>query len=147
MAVRRSVLDFLGPFDEALDAGTRTRSGGDSEMFSRILSAGYRIVYEPHALSWHRHRRTWRELRRAIYGYGVGVYAAWMRSFLIEHETAMIRPALSWLLRTQLPRLVRSLLWQPCEVTFELTLAELCGCLVGPWAYLSARKQLRKRQV
>jgi cellulose synthase/poly-beta-1,6-N-acetylglucosamine synthase-like glycosyltransferase len=35
MAIRRSALQLVGPFDEALDAGTRTRSGGDSEMFSR----------------------------------------------------------------------------------------------------------------
>jgi len=147
MAVRRSVQDLLGPFDEALDAGTRTRSGGDSEMFSRILSAGYRIVYEPHALSWHRHRRTWRELRRMITGYGIGVYAAWTRSLLIEHETAMWRPAMSWLFRTQLPRLMRALFWQPCGVTFDLTLAELRGCMTGPWAYLSARRQLQKRKI
>jgi len=146
MAVRRSVLDLLGPFDEALDAGTRTLSGGDSEMFSRILSSGYRIVYEPHALSWHRHRRTWRELRQMFYGYGVGVYAAWTRSLLIEHETAMFRPAMSWLFRTQLPRLIRSILRQPCAVTFDLTLAELRGCIAGPWHYLSSRRQLQKRK-
>jgi glycosyltransferase involved in cell wall biosynthesis len=147
MAVRRRVLDLLGPFDEALDAGTRTRSGGDSEMFSRILSAGYRIVYEPQALSWHRHRRTWPELRRMVTGYGTGVYAAWTRSFLIEHETAMWRPAMSWLFRTQLPRLVRALFWQPCGVTFDLTLAELRGCMTGPWAYVSSRRQLQKRKI
>ena len=143
MALRRSVLQQLGPFDEALDAGTRTRSGGDSEMFSRILSSGYRIVYEPQALNWHRHRRTWRELRRMIYGYGVGVYAAWTRSFLVEHELAMLRPALSWFFGKQLPALIRSML-QPCSITFDLVLSELRGCAVGPWAYLAARREVRK---
>ena len=43
-----------------------------------------------------------------IYGYGVGVYAAWTRSFLVEREYSMIRPGLSWLFRTQLPGLFRS---------------------------------------
>src|SRR5206468_10948801 len=45
MALRRRVLQELGPFDEALDARTRTQSGGDGEMFSRILSSGYRMVF------------------------------------------------------------------------------------------------------
>ena len=40
MALRKRTLELVGPFDEALDAGTRTRSGGDSEMFSRLLAAG-----------------------------------------------------------------------------------------------------------
>ena len=143
MALRRSVLQQLGPFDEALDAGTRTRSGGDAEMFSRILSAGYRIAYDPQALNWHRHRRTWRELRRMAYGYGVGVYAAWTRSFLVEHETGMLQPALSWFARRQLPTLIRSAL-QPCGITFDLILSELRGCAAGPWAYLASRRAVRK---
>jgi hypothetical protein len=146
MAVRKCVLEYVGPFDEALDAGTITCSGGDSEMFSRILSAGYRIVYEPHALSWHRHRRTWRELRRMIYGYGVGVYAAWTRSFLVQHETAMFRLAMSWLFRTQLPRMFNSVFRWPCAVTFDLSLAELRGCVAGPLIYLRSRQRLRRRK-
>ena len=145
MALRKCVLEYVGPFDEALDAGTITRSGGDSEMFSRILSAGYRIVYEPQALNWHRHRRSWGELRRMIYGYGVGVYAAWTRSFLVERETAMFRLAMSWLFRTQLPRLFNSIFRWPCAVTFDLSLAELRGCVVGPWNYVTSRRRLHKR--
>lgn len=143
MALRRSVSEKLGPFDEALDAGTRTRSGGDAEMFSRILSAGYRIVYDPQALNWHRHRRTWGELRRMAYGYGVGVYAAWTRSFLVEHETVMLQPALAWFTRRQLPTLIRSVL-QPSGITFDLILSELRGCAAGPWAYLASRRAVRK---
>src|SRR3954452_22432114 len=63
MAVRRSLAERIGYFDEALDAGTPTQSGGDHEFFARILRAGHHIVYEPAALNRHRHRRTWEELR------------------------------------------------------------------------------------
>jgi glycosyltransferase involved in cell wall biosynthesis len=143
MALRRSVLEHTGPFDEALDAGTPTRSGGDNEMFSRILAAGYRIVYDPAALSWHCHRRTWEELRRAFYGYGVGVYAAWTRSLLIEGELSAPKLAWGWLRHSQLPALARSLLRRPGSVPLDLLLAELRGCAAGPWAYLSSRKRLR----
>ena len=141
MAVRRSVLEVLGPFDDALDAGTRTCSGGDAEMIARILCAGHRIVYEPHALNWHRHRRTWRELRRMVFGYGVGVYAAWTRSWLVEREVAMLPLAASWLWRKQLPTLVRAAFLRPCSVTLDLILAELRGCLSGPRAYRVSRRQ------
>ena len=114
-------------------------------MFSRILSSGYRIVYEPKALNWHRHRRTWRELRRMVHGYGVGVYAGWTRSFLVERELGMFRPALGWLFGTQLPALIRSIL-QPCSISFDLVWSELRGCAIGPWTYLAARREARKRR-
>ena len=146
MALRKSTLTLVGPFDEALDAGTRTRSGGDSEMFSRLLASGCRIVYEPRALSWHRHRRTWSELRKMIHGYGVGVYAAWTRSLLVEHEVSMFRLAARWFFETQLPNLVRSLLWRSSPIRFDLGLLELRGCLAGPWHYLASRAAVRKRR-
>jgi len=96
MALRREVIELIGPFDEALDAGTCTHSGGDNEMFSRVLSAGYKIAYDPAALSWHRHRTTWRETRRVAFGYGVGVYAAWTSSVLRDRELGAAWVAWAW---------------------------------------------------
>ena len=92
MALRRAALDAVGPFDEALDVGTPSRSGGDAEFFARVLARGYRIVYEPAALNWHYHRRTWDELRRKLFGYAVGVSAAWTSSLLRENEVSVLRP-------------------------------------------------------
>lgn len=146
MALRRSVLEYIGQFDEALDVGTPTYSGGDNELFSRILAAGYRIVYDPAALSWHCHRRTWEELRQTLYGYGVGVYAAWTRSLLQEGELSVIKIALSWFCKTQFPALIRSLFHRPHRVPLNLLLSELLGCAVGPWAYFSSRKRLRNKE-
>jgi GT2 family glycosyltransferase len=139
MALRRSVVDLVGPFDETLDAGTPTRSGGDHEMFSRILAAGYRITYEPAAVGWHRHRREWRELRETIHGYGVGVYAMWTRKLLVDREPAVVKLALSWFFGTQLPALVRALLRRRPGVPLELLVAELAGCACGPRAYFASR--------
>lgn len=141
MALRRRVLDLVGSFDEALDAGTLSCSGGDHEMFARIMIAGYRIVYDPAALSWHRHRRTWNELRRTFYGYGVGAYASFTRH-LLAGELSVFRIMLGWLWHDQLPALSRSLLKRSDSVPLDLILAELRGCAVGPWAYFSARRKL-----
>jgi len=144
MAVRRAALELIGPFSEALGCGTRSRTGSDYEFFVRILAAGYRIVYDPAALSWHRHRRTWNELRQVLRGYGTGVYAAWMHLLVAHRELIVPKLALGWLLHTQLPNLLRSLLRRPGSVPLDLLVAELRGCLVGPWAYVMARRELRR---
>lgn len=141
MALRKSVLNEIGQFDERLDAGTPTFSGGDNEMFSRIIAAGYTIVYDPGSLSWHRHRRTWGELQQTLYGYGVGIYAAWTRNLLVEREYGVFFAAASWLLRSQLPALARSLLHRPNSLPVQLLWAELRGCLQGPWAYLRSHQK------
>jgi GT2 family glycosyltransferase len=144
MAVRREVLSDLGGFDEALDAGTLSRSGGDHEMFGRILAAGHRIVYEPRAVSWHRHRRTWEELREAIHGYGVGVYAMWTRKLLVDREPGVLVHAFRWFRYGQIPHLWRTIRRRRDAVPMDLLLAELRGCLAGPVAYVAARRRLRE---
>jgi GT2 family glycosyltransferase len=107
MALRRSVVQRVGSFDEVLDAGTPTQSGGDTDMFSRILASGYRIVYDPAAVSWHRHRRAWSALRKTVYGYGVGVYATWTRNLLYDNEFGVLVQAAYWFWTDQLPALIR----------------------------------------
>jgi glycosyltransferase involved in cell wall biosynthesis len=141
MSVRRSVLDLVGPFDEALDAGTPTKSGGDHDMFTRILLAGYRIVYDPAALSWHRHRREWPELRDAVRGYGTGVWA-YLTAQVMRGELRALVVALRWLM-WQLIDLARAvLLRSPKRV--DLSIAELRGCFAGPGAYFASRRALAR---
>jgi GT2 family glycosyltransferase len=140
MAIRRSILAEIGPFDPALDAGTRSESGGDHEFFSRILRAGYKIVYEPRALNWHRHRRTWEELRRAMYSYGVGAYASWTRTLLNERDPGVLKLGFNWFCRDQLRDLARHLVKRrSCEA--GLVLAQLVGSLHGPFKYIQARRE------
>lgn len=146
MALRRSVVDKVGAFDEALDAGTYTQSGGDTEMFARILARGYHIVYDPRALSWHRHRRTHEALLRAAYGYGVGVYAFWASLLLKEHMLSVFSAVLSHSRHYHLPLLIKALLKRPDSLPVPLVLAELRGCLVGVPAYFRARRQLQRER-
>ncbi|HLE15101.1 MAG TPA: glycosyltransferase [Anaerolineales bacterium] len=147
MAVRRSVLDLVGPFNEALDTGTPTRSGGDVEMFARILRKGYRIVYDPAALSWHRHRRSWEDLRKALYGYGVGVYATFTHNLLYEWEFFVLVQAINWFVMDQFPNLLRGFLHRPDSLPLDLVVTELTGCLAGPWAYVRSRKAVRRKMM
>jgi glycosyltransferase involved in cell wall biosynthesis len=142
MAVRRSTVSLVGAFDEALDAGTATRSGGDTDMFRRIIAGGYRVVYEPGALSWHRHRRTWQELVDVEYGYGVGVYASFTAA-LLDGEMRVPAHVMRGLAEWHLPQLIASLAGRADAAPRDTTLAFTRGSLVGPVAYLRARRSAR----
>jgi glycosyltransferase involved in cell wall biosynthesis len=143
MAVRATLPDAIGPFDERLDAGTPTRSGGDHEMFTRILLAGRRIVYEPLAVSWHRHRRTMAELEDVIQGYGTGVYAMWTGLLLERRDLGVLRLAWQWFKHDHLPLLRSRSRWQSTEGRDLMRRLELRGCLHGPAAWFTARKRHR----
>jgi GT2 family glycosyltransferase len=143
MALRRDVLEKVGPFDERLDVGTPVRGGGDTDMFRRILAAGYRIVYDPEALNWHRHRRVWRDLRRQLYGYESAGFAVWARSLLVERELEALKRAWEWCWR-ELAGLAASLLRRPGTPPVDLVLARFCGAAIGPWAYLYSHWLLHK---
>ncbi|MEG4393234.1 glycosyltransferase [Microcoleus sp. BROC3] len=144
MALRKSSIDFIGLFDEALGVGTPAKCGEDHELYARILTAGYRIVYEPRALSWHRHRRDWEDLRKTMYCYGVGVYAFWTRTLVKNRELGVVRLALGWLYSKQIPELFASLRKQPDAIPSDLLLAQLRGCVSGPMAYFASRKWLQE---
>ncbi|HJU89672.1 MAG TPA: glycosyltransferase [Gemmatimonadaceae bacterium] len=140
MAFRRDALERVGMFDEAFDGGTATRSGGDTEMFGRLLAAGYRLTYEPSAVVRHRHRRSYRELRAQLFGYGVGVYAYWTHRIVHARDADAMRFAggtLWWHLAHRLPR---ALLGKDDELPAGLVLAEVAGSLYGPFAYMRARR-------
>jgi GT2 family glycosyltransferase len=146
MALRKSVIEKVGFFDEALDAGTPTHSGGDHELFARILIAGYHIIYDPAALNWHCHRKSVEELKTVIYGYGVGVYSLFTRHLLINKELSILKTAYGWFRGSQLRKLRRSLSDSSGTLSHQLIVAELKGCMTGPWAYIKSRKKARLQQ-
>lgn len=143
MAVLREEVLRLGGFDERLDGGQPTRSGGDHEMFTRILRAGNRIVYDPAAVSWHRHRRTMEELRETVYGYGVGVYAMWTGLLLERHEIGVLKLAWQWFRHSQFPAVVSRRNKTSAQTALERE--ELRGCLSGPRAWFAARTLHKQR--
>ncbi|MGL5059734.1 MAG: glycosyltransferase family 2 protein [Microcoleus sp.] len=144
MALRKSAIDTVGLFDEALGVGTPAKCGEDHELYVRILSAGYCIVYEPRAISWHRHRREWEDMRKTMYCYGIGVYAFWTRTLVKSRELRIPLLAWGWLRYKQIPELIAALRKRPEAVPIDLLLAQLRGCVMGPMAYFSSRKRLQE---
>jgi GT2 family glycosyltransferase len=143
LAFRRTVLHLVGPFDEAFGPGTPSKSGADTEYIGRILQLGYRMVYEPAALNWHRHRRDWDDLVRRMHDYGTGRGARWTRNLLLQHEVGVIGNAARWLVRYNLPRYIAALLRGRNAPLAQLISADLRGWWRGPAAYLAARRKMR----
>ncbi len=142
MAFRREALARIGGFDVAMGAGTPTQASEDTLAFTLVLLAGYRIAYEPAALTRHHHRRDIDSLTRQLRGYGVGLAAYYLA--LVRHRPSVL-PALLSLV----PAAARYL--RGGDVTGTATVEDLppslrgClrrGLLAGPIAYLkSVRRQ------
>ncbi|MET0603874.1 MAG: glycosyltransferase, partial [Baekduia sp.] len=87
-AVRREALAAIGPFDEALGAGSPAKGGEDIDYFLRTILAGQAIAYEPAAIVWHVHRRELSALRGQMDGYGSGL-SAFAFKHLLAPQTAV----------------------------------------------------------
>jgi GT2 family glycosyltransferase len=140
MSIRKEYINDIGLFDEALDGGTYSRSGGDQEFFYRTLTHGFKIIYDPGALVWHRHRRDMINLRETIFGYGVGVFAWWTKVVLQEKEIASVFSLGKWFFSYYFLNLFKSLMRRPGSLPFRLSVAEFLGTFLGPFAYLKAKK-------
>ena len=83
MAMYRSAPDEVGPFDERLGPGSSFPSAEDNDFALRLLEEGYRILYVPQAVVYHRAWRTGRDYLplRWNYGRGQGGYYAKYLSF------------------------------------------------------------------
>ncbi len=145
LAFRRSVLHLIGPFDEAFGPGTPSKSGADTELITRILQAGYRLVYDPAALNWHRHRRDWDGLVNRMRDYGTGRGSRWTRGLLLQHEVGVLGVAAAWLLRYSLPRYARALRQGRTSPLATLIGVDMMGWWRGPGAYLAARQAERAK--
>ncbi len=141
MAFRRALFTQIGLFDPALDVGTVTNGGGDLDMFFRVLQAGHTLRYEPSAIVWHRHRRSYAELRRQIANNGVGFYSYLVRNALAfpSERGDLIWLGGWWLWYWNIRRLLTSFL-KPGKFPRDLIVAELSGSFVGLTRYFRARR-------
>ena len=145
MAFRTSVLTSLGGFDGALGAGTLAKGGDDLAIFFDVIASGSRLVYEPDALIYHKHRRDYAGLADQAYGYGVGLSAFLMRT-IIKYPGRLVDMC------SRFPAGLRHLLdprsqknrRKKGDYPRELTRLERKGFIKGLFAYLQSRRHLQK---
>jgi GT2 family glycosyltransferase len=134
MAFRRDVLLALGGFDVRLDAGTATHSGGDTDMFARVLDAGHTIVYSPAVQVWHRHRRSQAEVRACVFGYGVGVYSMLTKRLVEQRDPGALVTACRWLIGP-IVKAANAKINGRAAPRWDTVLAETAGAALGPFCF------------
>ncbi|MFN8079245.1 MAG: glycosyltransferase [Kineosporiaceae bacterium] len=129
-AITRSAYRRVGPFDERLGAGRRTKGGEDLDYFFRLIWAGIGIRYEPSAMVWHIHRPDEAAYRDQVLGYGIG-YGAFATKLALSPRWAgsFARrvPRGAWLLRRAMKTAVDGHGLPP-----EFTRLERRGMMRGP---------------
>lgn len=133
----------IGLLDEALGAGTPTGCSEDTYLFYRILKAGHRIVYEPGAWVWHRHRVDAEALDHQIFSYSKGHVAYQLTTLFREGDRRALVRLLYSLPKIYLRRIYARLRgWSDYPVRFVLL--EIAGNLAGPLALWRARRRVRR---
>lgn len=128
MAVRRRVLDLVGGFDERLGAGAAGCSE-DSELWYRVLAAGFTCRYEPAAEVAHQHRENIAEARQQAKAYMRGHVTALAVQFAGHRHVGELRRGLGRLPAFYARRLLRATV--PSRPADPLLPAEVAGYLSG----------------
>lgn len=134
MAFRRDLLLQLGEFDLRLGPVACTRAGDETDMFARVLDSGRLIVYAPDAYVWHRHRRTVREVRSCVFGYGVGVYSVLTKRLIEQRDLGALITAGRWLLGPVVKAARAKIFGRPAPA-WNVVLAETAGATLGPFCF------------
>ena len=138
MAFRADVLRKLNGFI------VRISQADDISMFVKIITNGYKIVYDPNGFVYHKHREDYEGLRRQMYNYGIGL------SIYLTH---MIVSDWTWLFRI-IPRMPAAIMHflsskspknenKKAGYPSELTWLERKGLLAGPISYWQYARKIR----
>jgi len=144
MAFRRRVLEEVGPFEPLLGPGT-SGCGDDSEMWYRILAAGFDCRYDPAAVVFHYHRVTASTLQHQLYHYMRGHVAALLLQHARYRHNGNLYRAGVLLPRYYLRRLLRRLYWG-ADVEPPTLWTEIAGCAAGVSYYLRHCRQAVRRE-
>lgn len=96
LAVRRSVLEQVGGFDETLGPGTWAAAAEDLDLFDRMFRLGLTGLFDPEACAEHDQWRTRRQLLALDwrYGKGMGVRLARLARFDRPRARRLLKEAL-----------------------------------------------------
>jgi GT2 family glycosyltransferase len=140
-ALAATALKELGPFDEALGAGSPCGGGEDLEMFVRVILAGRTIAYEPSAIVSHVHRADLAQLSKQMVAYGSGCTAA-LTAIAARHPRARLELATRLVSGVLRIFAIRDRVHGNASLPAGLMRQEFRGMLLGPWLYYRGRRSL-----
>jgi GT2 family glycosyltransferase len=146
MALRRSTVEKLGGFDVALDTGAPLPGGGDLDIIYRVIRSGHPIATEPRCLVFHEHRRSYEELRRQMWTWGLGFMAFVTKSYRTDpaHRPKFRRMVVRWFGR-RVWQMVLSATGR-IQRPVGLPAAQLAGGIVGLFGeYSRSERRVRRR--
>ncbi|SOD71587.1 GT2 family glycosyltransferase [Jatrophihabitans sp. GAS493] len=144
MAFNTEKMRAMG-FDNAMGAGTLTCGCEDTLIFSRLLLAGEKVVYQPTALMRHYHREDWAALTKQMYGYGAGLTAFY--TALLRYEPKQLLALFALIpsaARTAFGKGEVSMRGVPEDFPTELLRYKTRGMIAGPVLYLRAASRARR---
>jgi O-antigen biosynthesis protein len=144
MAFRTDALRDMRGFEPALGAGTEAKGGDDLAAFFDVIAAGHAIAYEPGAIVYHQHHRTFEALHNQTFGYGAGL-TAYLTKTILDDPTRLLDMV------KRAPRAAHHALSPksaknerlPLSTPAILVRRERKGMLVGPFLYLLSRWDTR----
>ena len=145
IALRKSVAEDLGGFANDLGAGTKAHGGEDIDILMRVVNSGHTLIYEPAALMWHFHRRTYSALEKQMFRYGVGFSATVMKWMLEPKTASQLIGKLSAGFKHALNPASDKNKRKNEHFPHQLTWLERAGMLAGPVAYVRSRLSARSK--
>jgi O-antigen biosynthesis protein len=143
-AFRTSIFNHphIGLMDEALGPGMPSGVGEDTYLYYKVLKAGYKLIYDPSAYVWHKHRSEMAALRQQIYNYSKGHIAYHLTTWLRDRDyRGLYRIALMPAIHCH--RIYYRLRgWT--DYPIALVLLELQGNLAGFWSLWRSRQRVKR---
>jgi GT2 family glycosyltransferase len=96
MAFYRGAVEEVGGFDQHLGPGTAFPGAEDNDLCYRLLEAGYRILYVPEAVLYHRAWRAERDYLRLRWTYGKAQGAFFAKHMRVGDGYMLGRFCRSW---------------------------------------------------
>jgi len=112
-------------------------------LFYKTIKAGYRLVYEPSAYLWHKHRRELKALSRQLYGYSKGHVSYNLTTWLRDGDWRGLYQIFVALPVYHAHRIVQYFLGRS-DYPLSLILLEVWGNLAGPWSLWRSRLRVKR---
>ena len=134
---RREIFDIVGAFDTRLGAGAAGCSD-DTELWYRVLAAGWNCNYLPYIFVYHQHRRSKQELQKQLFYYMRGLATSLLIQFeKYGHKGNLFR--LYNLLPDYYYKRIKKRI-KGTKENFRIFFLEMRGCFLG-WLYYHRTKK------